>query len=92
MRKVYKFDDYSKREITINSMFETNGVETDYSKEQNEIIENLKLEFDYLKNSIPIEPFYLFSEALISNLNMSGINDDKDSIVYVTLCALDIIF
>ncbi len=92
MRKVYRFKDYSTREVSISSLFENNGVETDYSSEQAEIIKNLGLNFGYLDKNIPIEPFYLFSEALANNLNIENMSDDKDSIVYITLCALAVLF
>lgn len=91
MRKVYKFEDFNK-DATISSIFETNGVDTDYSKEQADIISNMGLGFDFLNENIPVEPFYLFTESLINNMEMAGLNDDKDSVVYVTLCALAIIF
>jgi len=91
MRSVYRFSDFIHQETPV-SIFETNGVDTDYSKEQADIISNRSLDFDFINDNIPIEPFYLFSEALISNMKMSGLNDDRDSIVYITLCALAILF
>jgi len=92
--KVYKFNDYNKPISIdeINLLFENNDVKNKYAKEQAEIIDNLNLDFEFIKDNIPVEPFYLFSEALANNLKMSDINSDKDSIVYITLCALAIIF
>lgn len=92
MQKVYKFKDYLNRPISVSSVFETNGVETDYSNEQKEITDNLSLDFSFINGNIPIEPFYLLSESLIKNLNIDGMTDDKGSVVYITLCALAILF
>lgn len=92
---VYKFRDYYNKPVSldeINLLFENNDVENKYAKEQAELIKNLDLDFEFIKDNIPVEPFYLFSEALANNLKMSDMNNDKDSIVYITLCALAIIF
>jgi len=92
--KIYKFNDYNKPISVdeINILFENNNVENKYAKEQAKLIEKLNLEFEFLKDNLPVEPFYLFSEALTNNLQINNMNNDKNSIVYITLCALAILF
>jgi len=87
-----RFKEYSDRLITLDTLFETNGVKSDYYKEQAEIVSNLNLNFDFLNNGISIESYYLLSESIIKNLNIEGGVHDKDSVVYITLCVLAIIF
>lgn len=89
MQKVYKFDDYFNRPIS-----ESTETITDYSKEQQEVIDNNNLEFEFLKKDIPVDAFYLLTEALTNNLNLNneGMGDDKSSIAYITVCALAILF
>lgn len=96
MEKVYKFEDYFNRPISETIADESNTEEaiSDYSKEQQEIIDNNNLEFEFIKKNIPVDAFYLFTEALTNslNLNTEGMGDDKSSVAYITICALAILF